>query len=251
VPIPARKGASKPKWVCRYYEAKAVQGEGADPLPTPGPVATKLEDGQYYLFMCRDAATNQDVRLKEPLGFDVVRWQTGANIAGPLLANPGIDLARQVANTTISPRVPDVAFSPKGDQLIGLPTWFWARDHDALVTDQASAGGVVAQIEATALPDDGLEIDPGIDPADPRTYERCDIDSPAWERRARDNDPAACTYTYQHLPRNGPITARARIVYTARWWSDELDIEGDFGRLIYSPWFEIPLTFKGTQAVGR
>jgi hypothetical protein len=253
-PLPKAKAGNARRWDCRYYDYKANDFGGqvdGSFLPYPGAPATKLEAGTTYILMCNDE-NGQPVQLTQ-LGYKLLTWTDQSKLTSAFDDIPEIALAGAVADKDINVPMAHFSISPDTGQLIGLPTWFWVTQFANPVPDQAVAGGLVARIEAVANTADGLEIDPGDHPGppDPARAGKCRLDSTPWVPGAtREDDPGACRFTYQHLPPQGTVwTAHARVRYDVRWWVDGRADLGEDLDPVWSPWFDIPLNVKGTQAM--
>jgi hypothetical protein len=256
VPLPKRlQSRSGGGWSCRYHELEAPSGSSLElPRPKPDPAAT-LVPGQRYAFVCHredgtrvtwPTPTDPALALTSATDYRLYEYDPG-NPAAPLNAFPEFGLVALAEQARANLQIPQIVVktSPEGEQLIGMPTWFYLAQYEAApeAYSEGNVGGVRAKATAT-LRTDALPME--IDPGDGRPPFLCPPGVP-WSEQA--DRSTACTVTYQHLVRPG-TTAKVKVHYYATWTATDGSIGGDIGPL-ESPVFEVPIQTKGTQAVGR
>jgi hypothetical protein len=161
----------------------------------PGQPLPQLDVYTWYL---QDCASSGDALIAVPIGMAIINGQ---------VVSPG-SLAISVRNLLQLPipRMhfnPDVTSSAGAATMANLPTWWWSTRRGPII-QVAANGPVNVTVTATPL---SLQWDPG-DAQPPAT---CAGPGIPWQQGLSDNDPRACTFTYN---RSSAVAAGDR--FTAR-----------------------------------
>jgi hypothetical protein len=183
------------RWYC--------EGQNAcwelDPPPAPPreewPEPPSPDAGQYIYKLCED-----------PQGNETYADFTWSGIE----EEPPLEEQAETAFGQLDAPPFELAFSPPGESVIYIDTWWWAEGAPSGNREGSSAFGLVA----IAQPDH-LEVDPG-NGGDTIT---CDFVT---------TESDACTYTYERASGDGGYPARARLVYDVTFEEngEPIDIPG-------------------------
>jgi hypothetical protein len=124
-----------------------------------------------------------------------------------------------------------LAFSPPGESVIYIETWWWAQGAPAGNRTGSAALGVVAVAEP-----DHMEVEPG----DGSGTITCDFVV---------NESDACTHTYDRASGDGGYPARARLVYDVHFEQNgnPIEVEG-LPDAFESPWHNTAVPVTEVQA---
>lgn len=152
--------------------------------PSTWPDDRPSPDARYIYKYCVDPNGN--------VVFDDFTWSTDEQGPSPQ------ELARRAYGRLKAPEF-DLAFSPPGESVVYVETWWWAQGAPEGEIRGSSALGMVAIAEP-----DHMEVRPG----DGSGTITCDI-------VVTESD--ACTHTYERASGEGGYPAQARLVYDVRF----------------------------------
>jgi hypothetical protein len=251
-PSAGRQGRPGPTWRCYYMEPFDVgEGGGFGALASSDVRAESLTPGTGYFIRCYDERGDLvDQTPGDPYTTDRL-WINSPGGPGPLDGVPevAIILAVEELAETVAP-APLVGISPRGRQLVGVPTWVWV-DGGVGPVDATTAplpGGVTATIRATPRVGGASMV---FDPGTGDSPVSCTAPGLAWDGHAED-DPRGCRYTYQgRLPEGASPTLTVH--YDLAWWVNETSdpLYAGLGGVLpgISGSSPVAITVKGTQAV--
>jgi hypothetical protein len=182
-------------WFCEGQNACWWNNPPAGMEPSEYPEPPSENAGDYVYKYCVD-----------PNGNIVFQDYTWTNIPD----EPPLEEQAQTAFGELNAPPFELAFSPPGESVIYIDTWWWAEGAPSGNLEGSSAFGLVA----IAQPDH-LEVDPG----NGKGTITCDFVT---------TESDACTYVYERASGDGGYPARARLVYDVTFEENDepIDIPG-------------------------
>ncbi|MEV8114775.1 hypothetical protein ACWC9S_03330 [Streptomyces xiamenensis] len=203
------------RWCEGEYACWANIPSAAYPEPEDWPSGQPSEDSVYIYKNCRNADGD---------AYDAWTWHTPQEDTGPSLRERAMMAYGELNTPEFS-----LSFSPPGNSIIFIDTWWWAGGAPGGEIRGTSALGVVA----VGTPSH-IEVDPG----DGSGVMTCDFVT---------SESDVCSHTYT---RSGDYTSRGRLIYDVHFEYDGTTLElSGLPDSLESGWQESTITVAESQAV--